>query len=366
MKSAFIYTAEGLVNTKQQRQRDIARQNYGSAPASYITNSIKEELCLEYVNSFIDQYTQAYRQRKVPYMIAENEFGVKKFVCSTLRPTLIPVPELYDVYECAAFVAGYTMFEPLDPPNEPPKYLFSPLQVLESHTGDCFDLSNLLCSFLLGAGYDAYVVYGYAPSFITLKDQSKTPCPMISHYSEGTVSSSSSGIAGSSPIVAEGTGKGSKTNTEGDRENKLESNGNEADNDDNGGNNNQSNYVPPDNTVKNSKFIADLTEKKRLESIDTFQLWVPDAPLDESKMMESEKLRVGGTNVECQHVHAWVLLRAGRRDIKEDTFVEASTGRVYNVKNSPYLGVEAIWNHISYYANSKLDMKVTDVSNILF
>ncbi len=353
MKSAFVYTAEGLVNTKQQRQRDIVRQQLGYAPASYTSNSIKEELCLEYVNSFIGQYTAAYSQRKVPYMIAENEFGVKKFVCSTLRPTLIPVPELYDVYECAAFVAGYAMYEPLDPISEPPKYLFSPLQVLESHTGDCFDLSNLLCSFLLGAGYDAYVVYGYAPGFITLKDQSKTPCPMISHYSEGTVSSSSSGAAGTVVPIG-GEGKPAKSN----EESKPESSGEGGDNDDENG---QSSYVPPDNTVKNSKFIADLAEKKRLESIDTFQLWVPDAPLDESKMMEGEKSRVCGSASESQRVHAWILLRAGHRDIKEDTFVEASTGRVYSVKNSPYLGVEAVWNHISYYANSKLDMKVTEV-----
>ena len=39
-----------------------------------------------------------------------------------------------------------------------------------------FDFSMLLASFLLGAGYDAYVVYGYAPRWITLRDQAKTTC----------------------------------------------------------------------------------------------------------------------------------------------------------------------------------------------
>ena len=34
-------------------------------------------------------------------------------------------------------------------------------------------------SWLQGNGYDAYVVCGYAPSYITLKDQSKLPPPVL-------------------------------------------------------------------------------------------------------------------------------------------------------------------------------------------
>eukprot|EP00962_Isochrysis_galbana_P012214 scaffold3451_cov116-Isochrysis_galbana.AAC.6 len=37
--------------------------------------------------------------------------------------------------------------------------------------GDCFDCAQLLCSLLLGVGYDAYVVSGYAPKAVTLVDQ---------------------------------------------------------------------------------------------------------------------------------------------------------------------------------------------------
>lgn len=32
--------------------------------------------------------------------------------------------------------------------------------------GDCFDFAMVLCSLLLGAGYDAYVVYGTAPGCV--------------------------------------------------------------------------------------------------------------------------------------------------------------------------------------------------------
>ena len=43
--------------------------------------------------------------------------------------------------------------------------------------GDCFDMAQLLCSLLLGVGYDAYVVSGYAPRAITHWDPIPNPNP---------------------------------------------------------------------------------------------------------------------------------------------------------------------------------------------
>ena len=45
--------------------------------------------------------------------------------------------------------------------------------------GDCFDMSTVLCSLLLGAGFDAYVVTGYAPVAVTTSDQTGATCPML-------------------------------------------------------------------------------------------------------------------------------------------------------------------------------------------
>ena len=92
-----------------------------------------------------------------------------------------------------------------------------------------FDLGNLLCSFLLGAGYDAYVVCGYAPRFITLRDQSKIKCPIAAQESSTPVSNE--GIPS-----AEAKGEEDEANS----------------------------YVPPDNSVKNSKYLAEQAEIKRI------------------------------------------------------------------------------------------------------
>lgn len=49
--------------------------------------------------------------------------------------------------------------------------------MLEWQAGDSFDFSIVLCSLLIGTGYDAYVVYGNAPKAITTKDESLMECP---------------------------------------------------------------------------------------------------------------------------------------------------------------------------------------------
>ena len=41
---------------------------------------------------------------------------LQKFVCITIRPTLLPYKEVYDYDGCAQFVSDYLTFVPLDPP----------------------------------------------------------------------------------------------------------------------------------------------------------------------------------------------------------------------------------------------------------
>lgn len=45
--------------------------------------------------------------------------------------------------------------------------------------GDSFDLATLLCSLLLGAGFDAYVAVGYAPRALALRSLDHMDCPWL-------------------------------------------------------------------------------------------------------------------------------------------------------------------------------------------
>lgn len=245
------------------------------------------------------------------------------------------------MYECASFIAGYINYEPLDPQTEPPKHLFSPTLTLNSSVGDSFDLSALLCSFLLGSGYDAYVVNGYAPKFITLRDQSKIPCPLIQQQDSSSTAST--------PLDS------NKGNTPSSKSAPSDSTDEQS-----------QSYVPPDNSVKPSKFLADQMEKVRISTLDTFQLWLPEAPAqDERKLSETELERDGikgsSVNKPIKRAHAWVLVCAGKRDVKETVFVEPSTGRVYNLTSSPYVGIEAVWNDVNYWINTDVDKNVSEV-----
>jgi hypothetical protein len=185
-------------------------------------------------------------------------------------------------------------------------------------------MAQILCSALIGVGYDAYVVNGYAPQYITLQDQTMTQCPLVDALEKDST-----------------TGK--------------------ADNSSNQiGEDDESNpYKPPDNEVRDSKFLAMERERRRVEGLDSFILWSKTENAPEKPPQVDDKVK---------RVHAWVLVRAGPRDVQTHTFLEPSTGRAYPVSNSPYLGIEAIWNKNNFWVNvenEKLPSEVRIIDNLI-
>ena len=182
-----ISTSKGVINTKHERimklrqsddaKSDDAKSESNVNSSSYSSNSAKEQLGLEYVANFCRQFHDLFPDHKPLFICPPNEHHVPKFVCSTIRPTLLPYRDLYDAESCAAFVANAIEYEPLVDPTLPPAFLPAPDTVLGWQSGDCFDLATLLVSFLIGAGYDAMIVHGHAPKWICLLDQSQTACP---------------------------------------------------------------------------------------------------------------------------------------------------------------------------------------------
>jgi hypothetical protein len=318
MRDQVIFSAEGRINTKKERARDCKNSSVVvNVPVSYKSNTAREDLCLEYVQSFLRQYEKLYPMRKLPYILVDNEQGLQKFICSFIRPTQIALSELYDMYECSAFLAGYILYEPLDPVTKPPQIIFSPTETLKRHTGDCFDISTLLCSLLIGCGYDAYVVCGYAPRHITLRDQSSTLFPMSNNQNDTIVKTKL------------------KSEEEGD-----------------------SLYIPIDDSVKTSEFVAHQEERKRLEMLDKFELWIEDLPPPPTTAQQEI---IDDSICGERRLHAWVMILAGQRDLKENYFFESSTGRAYSTTGSPYTVIDSVWNANNFWVLNKSDTKIADV-----
>uniref|UniRef100_A0A2K5S8Y7 Dynein regulatory complex subunit 7 n=1 Tax=Cebus imitator TaxID=2715852 RepID=A0A2K5S8Y7_CEBIM len=88
-------------------------------PVSYKTNMPKEEQLLQLADNFSRQYSHLCPDRVPLFLHPLNECEVPKFVSTTLRPTLMPYPELYNWDSCAQFVSDFLTMVPLPDPLKP-------------------------------------------------------------------------------------------------------------------------------------------------------------------------------------------------------------------------------------------------------
>ncbi|XP_071973018.1 dynein regulatory complex subunit 7 isoform X2 [Engystomops pustulosus] len=270
-------------------------------PSSYTENSPQEKTLLNLADNFFRQYTHLYPDRKPLFMSPLNECGVEKFVCSTLRPTLLPYPELYHWDECAHFVSEFLTMEPLNTPIELPRQLFSSYSILRVQKGNCFDFSVLLCSLLLGAGYDAYCVSGYASREMCLMDETREVCPLLKTTLESPAASP-------------------------EKSHKKYS------------------VRPPRQLV--SKFELDQQAKREAKMQASHLKQLEE---EEQRQVNSEK--PGPDPMYGRRIHCWVLVLAGKREVPDSFFIDALTGKAYETKDQHFLGIESLWNHENYWVN---------------
>ena len=60
-----------------------------------------------------------------------------------------------------------------------PSTVVSTTMVLREQRGNCFDYAILLASLLIGVGYDAYCVCGYASQDVCLLNLGRNTCPLL-------------------------------------------------------------------------------------------------------------------------------------------------------------------------------------------
>mmetsp|Transcript_36122 Transcript_36122/g.81720 ORF Transcript_36122/g.81720 Transcript_36122/m.81720 type:complete len:855 (+) Transcript_36122:52-2616(+) len=280
--------------------------------ARYTTNSPKEELLLEHVREFEEQFVNIYGNRFL-FLCPPNEYGIPKFLPTTVRPTHLPYRELYEFKTCAQFLADFFNYEELNPPDRYPSVMPAPASVLRSQAGDCFDMSIALCSMLIGVGYDAYCVSGFAPRYITTRNEARSACPQLEWEEEE---------------------KGEEVESEDEEKFVIPK-------------------KPPLRSDQEARREAEAAEKQRRQEDEDRKSDSEDDPSSDEDEFENRRL------------HCWILLRKGSREVEEDTYIEPTTGRLYDVKRCPYLKIDIIWNHRNLWVNMQI-CNASDVQLELF
>nr|XP_009664339.1 PREDICTED: coiled-coil domain-containing protein lobo homolog [Struthio camelus australis] len=285
-------------------------------PSSYKTNSSKEKKLLRIADNFLQQYAHLCPDREPLLLHPVNECGVEKFVSTTVRPTLLPYTELYHWEGCASFVSDYLTMEPLKSPIAPPSSLYSPTTILKYHRGNCFDFSVLLCSMLIGAGYDAYCVNGYATHKICTMDETLEVCPLLRKPQE---------------VPEEGEKKSSKYRVK-----------------------------PPPNPpaqqqeAKKEAETEAAREKKEREEEEKAMMSQQGSSYSESPGATAETQEMEKPKRDPLYglrVHAWVLVLSGKREVPETFFINPFTGNSHSTTDEQFLGIESVWNHRNYWVN---------------
>ncbi|KAM9350281.1 dynein regulatory complex subunit 7 [Symphorus nematophorus] len=284
--------------TQEEEEEDLKLEAGEPCPGTYRVNSPEEIRLLAIADNFQRQYLYLYPDRKPLLLCPVNEYGVKKFLSTSLRPTPTVHHQLFTWEGCASFVADFLSVDPLEPPVELPRYLFSSTAVLQTQRATCFESATLLCSLLLGADYDAYCVSGYAVKEMCLLDQSLQECPLLDTNIRRVSSEAEQ------------------------RENKYM-------------------WKPP--RELKSHFLIQQERKKQDDEA---------ARLQKQKLQEEqESERRPADPLRGLRVHCWVLVLSGSRSVRENFFIDPLTGNSYATDDDNFLGIESVWNNFSYYVN---------------
>lgn len=175
-----IATQRGIISLSFPEQKRPNFEGQVTFPRSYYTLSSKERLLLLFAENFRRQFNVAFDKRKPLVLAVENECGVQKFVSTSIRNTALLFADMIGCWDGPArFVADFIEFEPLENPVLMPIRLISPKSLLRRRKGNSFEMATLLCSLLIGNGYRAMVVSGYASREVVNNNQERVECPFI-------------------------------------------------------------------------------------------------------------------------------------------------------------------------------------------
>jgi hypothetical protein len=184
---------------------------------------------------------------------------------------------------------------------------------------------------LTGAGYDAYIVSGIAPYFITQCDLTQTQCP--------------------NTILQQCEWKQDKSSEEDNSSGfqipdyyKLETNNNN-----NSNNNNSSSKTKNNANIRYDDYLKQKQETMKLQQ-----------EIELAKLCSFEQKQLFDP-LKNKRIHFWILVKSGQRGISDSFFIESTTGKIYNFLNHnsdndkdeecPYIRIESVWNEKNYWVN---------------
>ncbi|XP_014610461.1 PREDICTED: dynein regulatory complex subunit 7 isoform X2 [Polistes canadensis] len=198
--------------------------------------------------------------------------------------------------------------------KDSPTTLRSPTWLINFRRGNSFECATFLTSLLLGQGYNAFVVFGYASREQVQCDRTRITCPYLPK---------------AEPKIIE-------------EEHAI----------------NLTYKLKPPADFR-SKFLLKMDAREKLK----FETAIQEEEEKQAKIiMELEKPRPD--KYHGHRVHAWVVVLPAINDtkgkqIKNPFFIESSSGEMYDLNdpqtNLLYLGVESIWNDENYWINIQED-----------
>ena len=307
----------GLPHETERLKRELYLPSLMSLPESYYSNTEKETLCNLFVGSVATQFYALYTSRKPLLLLTKNEVNQEKFICTFIKPTLLHYEDFVNLHTASKFISDFIKYESLDNYSAFPRKIMSPATTLSWQVGNCIEISLVLCSVLIGAGYDAYVVVGYASEEIALNQQDQNLCP--------------ESIPVEPPINQEDTSIRTETKYATMlRKRPLL----------------QSKYDKSLESNSVSEMNESFTDSKIPTSCDTGAEWSSD--------YGREKL-----------LHSWVLVLPTKRKVEETVFIEPSTGECFSVNSPSYYHIESLFNHKNYFINLNHEANLKSLNLLL-
>lgn len=362
-------------NAKRQRVHQILSEQINRMPRNARLQSSNEQAVIKYLERFRLNFIELYPHRNSLMLYPPNECNVRKPLCATLRPTELPYPELYQEDGIASFVSNFIKYEELEGPVSYPETVPSPWSVLQWQAGDCFDMAILLCSLLLGVGYDAYVVSGYAPKLVTCNDQSNESCPYfeaeerLKAYVEGEKESEEQRLLRTTKYTTrrkrahEEEEEETEPGAHDDQQQEEQSQQAHAYAEQGPGDPEQHGTVD----VNGREEQQQLLQMRRAKHTQQGEIKMGEAEnqgaIDESKDLPEDKVKrnLAAEKAPSKDVfgghrkHAWVCVLPGRRGVSRAHYIEPTTARKYDIAQSPYEGVEFIFNRHNIWVNMQED-----------